>query len=151
MFISASIFYQRCSLGSRFSNSFLIDLEFWMRFHTNVAHFRSPYDFVASVAVYEFRTNVAVFYFFNTSGSKVRCSTCFWYNSERMSLLYLFLVRFGVKSCCFWLFLVRIRVNVMIPTRVTADPTAPASRTFLGIRGVRLSSMQNSVRHLTGM
>ena len=111
----------------------------------------TPYDFVASVAVYEFRTNVSAFYFFSTSGSKARCFSVFLYNSERMSLLYLFLVRFGVKSCCFWLFLVRICVNVMIPTSVTADPVAPASRTLTRISGVRLFSMQNSVRYLTGM
>ena len=48
-----------------------------MRFHTNVAPFRTPYDFVASVAVYEFRTNVAAFYFFSTSGSKARCFSLF--------------------------------------------------------------------------
>ena len=45
-----------------------------MQFHINIAPPPTPYDFVASVAVYAFRTNVAAFYIFCTSPSKASCS-----------------------------------------------------------------------------
>lgn len=134
MSISATIFYQRCILGlyaqPRFSAWFWNDFGFGMRFHTNVAHSSTPYHFVASVAVYAFCNNVAAFYIFCTSRSTARCFACFLYTFRLMSLFCLFLVWFCVQCFCFYLFLVRIRVNVVVPTRATADPVVQAATTF---------------------